>query len=368
MEQIVESRGRPAQHPLAVPPLALTPLALTMGDPAGIGIEITLAAWRGRTGLSLPAFCLFGDAEVVAGRAIQCGIDVPVCRVSSLQEAAACFPAQLPVWHVPGAAASVPGKPDARNGRAVIAAIDLAVSAVVRGDAAALVTNPIAKHVLHESGFRHPGHTEYLGALAAEHNPGRTFTPVMMLAADDPLIRVVPLTVHEPIARVPGLITQALIIETTRITHRALVEQFGIARPRIAIAGLNPHAGEHGSIGTEDRDIIAPAIARLLAAGLAVSGPHSADTLFHGPARATYDAVIAMYHDQALIPIKTLAFDTGVNLTLGLPFVRTSPDHGTAFDIAGRGTASPSSLIAALKMAAALGAKRAALQPQSPAL
>jgi 4-hydroxythreonine-4-phosphate dehydrogenase len=272
---------------------------------------------------------------------------------------------QLPVLHVPGAVASVPGRPDARNGRAVIAAIDLAVSAVMRGDASAVVTNPIAKHVLHETGFRHPGHTEYLGALAAQHRPGRQIMPVMMLAAEEPVIRVVPLTVHEPISRVPGLITAALIIETARITHTALVEQFGIAHPRIAMAGLNPHAGEHGSIGTEDRDIIAPAIAALRAEGLTVSGPHSADTLFHGSARTTYDAVIAMYHDQALIPIKTLAFDTGVNLTLGLPFVRTSPDHGTAFDIAGRGVASPSSLIAALKMAARLGAQRAAHTLQS---
>jgi 4-hydroxythreonine-4-phosphate dehydrogenase len=170
-------------------------------------------------------------------------------------------------------------------------------------------------------------------------------------------LRVVPMTIHEAIAKVPGMITAALIIETTRITHRALQEQFGIVRPRIAIAGLNPHAGENGSIGTEDRDIIAPAIAALRADGMAVTGPHSADTLFHPPARATYDAVICMYHDQALIPIKTLAFDTGVNLTLGLPFVRTSPDHGTAFDIAGRGTASPTSLIAALKMAARLGSR-----------
>jgi 4-hydroxythreonine-4-phosphate dehydrogenase len=179
----------------------------------------------------------------------------------------------------------------------------------------------------------------------------------MMLAADDPTLRVVPMTIHEPLAKVPSLITAALITETARITHRALLEQFGIARPRIAIAGLNPHAGENGSIGTEDRDIIAPAIAALRAEGLTVTGPHSADTLFHAPARATYDAVICMYHDQALIPIKTLAFDTGVNLTLGLPFVRTSPDHGTAFDIAGRGTASTTSLIAALKMAARLGAR-----------
>jgi 4-hydroxythreonine-4-phosphate dehydrogenase len=333
-------------------------LAVTMGDPAGIGIEITLAAWHQRRLYNLPPFYLLGDADIVVGRIDQCSPGVPVCRITNPADAIADFASALPVLHVPGAAASIAGRPDPRNGSAVIAAIDLAVSAVLRGEAAAVVTNPIAKHVLHETGFRHPGHTEYLAALAGQHCPGRTFTPVMMLAADDPLIRVVPLTVHEPISRVPGLITQALIVETTRITHAALIEQFGIARPRIAISGLNPHAGEHGSIGTEDRDIIAPAIAVLRAEGMVITGPHSADTLFHGPARATYDAVIAMYHDQALIPIKTLAFDSGVNLTLGLPFVRTSPDHGTAFDIAGRGTASPSSLIAALQMAARLGAQR----------
>jgi 4-hydroxythreonine-4-phosphate dehydrogenase len=341
------------------------PLALTMGDPAGIGIDITLRAWRDRAAHGLQPFVLFGDADVIATRATACGLDVPIVRSGSLADTHRQFARQLPVFHVPCAAASRPGSPDSRNGAAVIQTIDFAVAAVVRGEASAIVTNPIAKHVLHEAGFRHPGHTEYLGALAEQHHPGQRYTPVMMLAADEPLIRVVPLTVHVPVARVPGMITPDLIIATTRITNRALIEQFGIARPRIAIAGLNPHAGEHGSIGTEDRDIIAPAIARLCAEGMSVTGPHSADTLFHGPARATYDAVIAMYHDQALIPIKTLAFDTGVNLTLGLPFVRTSPDHGTAFDIAGRNLASPTSLIAALQMAARLGARPRPPTPKS---
>jgi 4-hydroxythreonine-4-phosphate dehydrogenase len=333
------------------------PLALSMGDPAGIGIEITLKAWLDRGGSSVPPFVLFGDADVVAARIAALRVDVPLVRIDKLAEVSARFATQLPVFHMACAAPVVPGKPDSGNGAAVIQAIDLAVAAVVRGQASAVVTNPIAKHVLHGAGFRHPGHTEYLAHLASQHYPGPTYRPVMMLAADDPTLRVVPMTIHEPLTKVPGMITAALIIETTRITHRALLEQFGITRPRIAIAGLNPHAGENGSIGTEDRDIIAPAIAALRAEGMAVTGPHSADTLFHPPARATYDAVICMYHDQALIPIKTLAFDTGVNLTLGLPFVRTSPDHGTAFDIAGRGTASATSLIAALKMAAGLGAR-----------
>ena len=338
-----------------LPLASALPLALTMGDPAGIGIEITLAAWRDRAAHQLSPFVLLADAEAVAARMRAVGMPaLPLRTVSSMAEGRDAFATALPVLNVSCAVPSLAGQPDARNGLATIQAIDLAVAAVVRGEAAAVVTNPIAKHVLHGAGFRHPGHTEYLAHLASGHHPGKSYTPVMMLAADDPTLRVVPMTIHEPIAKVPGMITAALIIETTRITRRALVEQFGIARPRIAIAGLNPHAGEHGSIGTEDRDIIAPAIAALRAEGMAVTGPHSADTLFHAPVRATYDAVICMYHDQALIPIKTLAFDTGVNLTLGLPFVRTSPDHGTAFDIAGRGTASATSLIAALKMAAHL--------------
>jgi 4-hydroxythreonine-4-phosphate dehydrogenase len=333
------------------------PLALSMGDPAGIGIEIALTAWCDRAASNIPPFVLFADADVVAASIAARRLKVPVVRIDQSGDAAQQFATHLPVFHVPCAAPVVAGQPDPANGAAVIKAIDLAVAAVVRGEASAVVTNPIAKHVLYDAGFRHPGHTEYLAHLASQHYPGPTYRPVMMLAADDPTLRVVPMTIHEPLTKVPGMITAALIIETTRITHRALLEQFGITRPRIAIAGLNPHAGENGSIGTEDRDIIAPAIAALRAEGMAVTGPHSADTLFHPPARATYDAVICMYHDQALIPIKTLAFDTGVNLTLGLPFVRTSPDHGTAFDIAGRGTASATSLIAALKMAAGLGAR-----------
>jgi 4-hydroxythreonine-4-phosphate dehydrogenase len=333
------------------------PLALSMGDPAGIGIEISLKAWLDRAANRIAPFALIGDADIVAARSAALGLHVAVARIETLADAPTRFATHLPVFHVPCAAPVVPGKPDSRNGHATIQAIDLAVAAVVRGEAAAVVTNPIAKHVLHEAGFRHPGHTEYLAHLASQHYSGQSYAPVMMLAADDPTLRVVPMTIHEPLVKVPSMITAALIMETTRITHRALREQFGIAQPRVAIAGLNPHAGENGSIGTEDRDIIAPAIAALRAEGIAVSGPHSADTLFHPPARATYDAVICMYHDQALIPIKTLAFDTGVNLTLGLPFVRTSPDHGTAFDIAGHGTASATSLIAALNMAARLGSR-----------
>ena len=240
----------------------------------------------------------------------------------------------------------------------MIGAIDAATAAVMAGAARAVVTNPIAKSVLYAAGFSHPGHTEYLAALAERAHPGARCTPVMMLASDE--LRVVPLTVHVPVAAVPRLITAALIDATVRTTHAALQSDFAIAAPRIAVAGLNPHAGEHGSIGTEDRDVIAPAVVKLRRDGLDVTGPHSADTLFHAAARTGYDVVIAMYHDQALIPLKTLAFDSGVNVTLGLPFVRTSPDHGTAFDIAGQGKASPESLIAALRLADTLSTRRAA--------
>jgi 4-hydroxythreonine-4-phosphate dehydrogenase len=246
-----------------------------------------------------------------------------------------------------------PGQPSAASAKATIAAIDQATAAVMAGGARALVTNPIAKHVLYAAGFRHPGHTEYLAHLALVAHPGDTIVPVMLLASRsvDPGLRVVPATIHIPLADVTSALTAASLATTIRITHAALKSDFGIANPRIAVAGLNPHAGEGGTIGQEEATLIAPVIAALKGEGLNVTGPHSADTLFHAAARTGYDAVVAMYHDQALIPIKTLAFDTGVNITLGLPFVRTSPDHGTAFDIAGTGKASPESFIQALLFA-----------------
>jgi 4-hydroxythreonine-4-phosphate dehydrogenase len=233
----------------------------------------------------------------------------------------------------------------------------MATGAVQDGGAAAVVTNPIAKSVLQEAGFAHPGHTEFLGHLAEIRGGGQLVKPVMMLASAD--LRVVPLTVHIPLTKVPPLVTRGAILETVRIMHEALRRDFAIKAPRIAVTGLNPHAGESGTLGSEEQDIIAPAVEELRAQGLSVTGPHPADTLFHAEARQGYDAVLAMYHDQALIPLKTLAFDSGVNVTLGLPFVRTSPDHGTAFDIAGRGVASPRSLIEALKLAATMAARRA---------
>jgi len=256
-----------------------------------------------------------------------------------------------------------PGRPDTSNAAAVIASIEAAVAAVALGEASAVVTNPIAKSVLYAAGFAHPGHTEFLGVLATRHHPGHKYHPVMMLACD--ALKVVPLTVHIALADVPRAVTRALIFDTVRITWDALRFDFGIDAPRIAVAGLNPHAGESGTIGREDEDVVGPAVRELRRQGLAITGPHPADTLFHAEARKTYDAVLCMYHDQALIPLKTIAFDTGVNITLGLPFVRTSPDHGTAFDIAGSGRARPESLIASLKLAEVMAGRRSVAQPRN---
>lgn len=337
-------------------------LALTMGDPAGVGLELTLKIWREAQSAAPPyALALYADPTAVAEYARRAGLPDPCIRISDPREAQAHWPARLPVVAVALARPVVPGVPDAANAPAVIASIEQATAAVAYGQAAALVTNPIAKSVLYQAGFAHPGHTEFLAELASRFAGGGPWRPVMMLASEE--LRVVPLTVHIPLASVPAALSQELIVETARIVEAALERDFALGggqRPRIAVAGLNPHAGESGTMGREEQDIIAPAIASLSAEGLAISGPHSADTLFHGQARAGYDAVIAMYHDQALIPIKTLAFDRAVNVTLGLPFVRTSPDHGTAFDIAGTGRASPASLAAALSLAARLAENRAA--------
>lgn len=338
--------------------LPAPPLVLTMGDPAGIGLEIACWAWRARAERSLPAFALIADPKAVAERARSAGFDIAIASIGSIDQAAAVFAERLPVLAIDLPAQPRPGRPDPANAPATVKAIEMAVGAVVAGEAAALVTNPIAKSVLASAGFAHPGHTEFLAELAGSHWPGRALRPVMMLASD--VLRVVPLTVHVPLAAVPRSITKDAIVETARIVAAALESDFAIPAPRIAVAGLNPHAGEDGLLGSEESAIIAPAIVQLKSEGLAVSGPHPADTLFHAAARDRYDAALCMYHDQALVPFKTLAFDTGVNVTLGLPFVRTSPDHGTAFDLAGTGRASPESLIQALKLAAAMASRRAA--------
>lgn len=333
------------------------PLALSMGDPAGIGLDIALKAWHRRTEHALPPFVLFGDADQLAARAHALGLgSLPVEIVSEPAVAPDVFTTRFPVYPVACPAPVTAGIPDPANAPAVIGAIEAAVEAVRDGKARALVTNPIAKSVLKAHGFPHPGHTEFLGALAQTRFGAENVKPVMLLASRE--LAVVPLTIHIPLASVPAAISKQAIEETARILHRALNVDFAIAEPRIAITGLNPHAGEQGTMGDEDERIVAPAIAALAREGLAVTGPHPADTLFHEAARKTYDAVLAMYHDQALIPIKTLAFDTGVNVTLGLPFVRTSPDHGTAFSIAGTGEARATSLIEALKYADAIATRR----------
>jgi len=325
------------------------PLALTMGDPAGIGPEIVLRAWSMRAGSGLAPFVYYGDPGVLEARARAIRAEVPIVLVSHPCDASEHFDTALPVLPIPVAAPVHPGKADTANAPAVISAIERAVADIALGHVRSVVTSPIAKSVLYGAGFGYPGHTEFLAALAARHWPHEFIKPVMMLACAT--LRVVPATIHVPLRDVPELITPALICDTVHTTWNALRHQFAIAKPRIAVTGLNPHAGEAGSIGREDVDIIAPVLDTLRAAGMTVTGPHPADTLFHATARRTYDAAVCMYHDQALIPIKTLAFDEGVNVTLGLPFVRTSPDHGTAFDIAARGTARATSLIEALKLA-----------------
>lgn len=337
-------------------PALNAPLALTMGDPAGIGAEIAIKAWAERAHRPSAPFAFYGDPALLEARARMLAIPVRIEAISNPATARAVFTTAIPVMSVPLAKPARAGEPDPQNAAAVITAIDQAVRDVAAGRARAVVTCPIAKAVLYQAGFRHPGHTEYLAHLAAQHWPGRTYHPVMMLACSQ--LRVVPVTIHVPLKDVPALLTKPLLYETVRITWEVLRQQFGIEAPRIALTGLNPHAGEGGSIGCEDADIIAPVVRDLRQEGLAVTGPHPADTLFHAAARRAYDAAVCMYHDQALIPIKTLAFDEGVNLTLGLPFVRTSPDHGTAFDIAARGIANPVSLIEALKLAEFLSAQR----------
>jgi 4-hydroxythreonine-4-phosphate dehydrogenase len=331
------------------PPL---PLALTMGDPSGIGPEITVRAWRDRDADALPPFAVYADVDLM--RAVD--PEITIAPVASARDAAGIFGSALPVVSIPLARPAQPGAPAVENGHATILSIRRAVSDIASGRASAVVTNPIAKAVLYRAGFSHPGHTEFLGVLAKEFWPAEPAEAVMMLASDT--LRVVPLTIHVRLKDVPALVTTDRIIATARVVAKALKRDFGIANPRLAIAGLNPHAGEEGALGTEERDVIAPAVAALRREGLVVTGPNAADTMFHAAARRTYDAAIAMYHDQALIPIKTLAFDEGVNVTLGLPFVRTSPDHGTAFGIAGKGVASASSLKAALKLAAEMSARR----------
>jgi len=331
----------------------MRPLALTQGDPAGIGPDITLMAWKQRHSAQLPPFVYLGDADVLAARASLLGLDVRLAETDP-EDAGRVFDEALPYIAVPAPADVHPGVPDSGAAQATIAAIEQAVALTLAGRTAAVVTNPIAKSVLYEAGFTFPGHTEFLADLGSKAS-GLPILPVMMIAG--PLLRTVPVTIHIPLKDVAGALTEELVYQTCRITAGDLTAHFGIARPRLAISGLNPHAGEGGALGLEDEAVIAPAIARLKAEGIDALGPLPADTMFHSAARATYDVAICMYHDQALIPAKALGFDDGVNVTLGLPFIRTSPDHGTAFSLAGTGKARPTSLIAALRMAAEMAQK-----------
>lgn len=329
------------------------PLALTTGDPSGIGPEIALSAWLSRARLKLPPFYLIGDPKLLAARAKLLGMDTPIAQITP-QETVQAFTTSLPVLPLDTGFQDSPGVATSANAEGIIASIDHAVADVFAHKASAVVTLPIAKKPLYDAGFTFPGHTEYLGALATRRT-GVATTPVMMLAG--PALRAVPVTIHIPLAEVPKLLTTELIVETGRIVARDLRERFGLESPRLAVAGLNPHAGENGAMGTEDEAIVRPAVEQLRALGIDAVGPLPADTMFHAAARAGYDVALCMYHDQALIPAKALAFDETVNVTLGLPFVRTSPDHGTAFDIAGKGIARPDSLVAALKLAARLGGR-----------
>ena len=326
-------------------------LALTSGEPAGIGPDIALAAWLRRKELDLPPFYLLGDRAFFAARATILGLSVELADAAP-EEASAVFARALPVVATGEIATARPGQPDRSSASAALASIRQAVDHVRTGRAGAVVTNPIAKSVLYRAGFRHPGHTEFLAELAADG--GRAPQPVMMLWS--PALAVVPVTIHLSLREALQELSTELIVATARIAAADLKARFGLAHPRLAVSGLNPHAGEDGSLGNEDIDIVAPSVEALRKDGIDAKGPLPADTMFHAAARKSYDCAICMYHDQALIPIKTIAFEDAVNVTLGLPFIRTSPDHGTAFDIAGTGKANPSSLAAALRLAARMAA------------
>ena len=326
----------------------VAPLAVSMGDPAGIGPEIIAKAWSARRKAGLSPFFAVGDARAIAR--VWTG---PIATIDSPDAAARAFAKALPVLSIEDAGAIAPGVPDSDGARCALHSLELATGLTRNGAAGALVTGPVSKAQLYKIGFTHPGQTEFV----AERFGVAPENAVMMLAG--PSLRVVPITTHVPLASVSGLLSIDLIVAKARATARGLERNFGIARPRLAFAGFNPHAGEQGAIGREEFDLLVPAIDQLRSEGIDATGPFAADTMFHERARKTYDAALCCYHDQALIPIKTLHFDEGVNMTLGLPIVRTSPDHGTAFAIAGQDQAEPGAMIAAIRMAAEAAARRA---------
>lgn len=335
------------------PSSSLAPLALSMGEPAGIGPELALKAWLARESASLLPFAVLGCPDLLRARAQTLALPIPI-EASTFEEASDLFHQALPVIPLKASMKDEAGKLDPANSAAVIEAIDTGTRTVWQGKASALVTCPIQKSNLYAAGFEHPGHTEFLGALAQELS-GEKAEPVMLLAGPD--LRTIPLTVHIPLNEVSMQLTGERLKTVARITHQDFQTRFGIENPRIVVAGVNPHAGESGTMGKEDDEILAPAIKELQAEGLNIKGPLPGDTLFHARARQSYDVALASYHDQALIPVKTLAFDETVNVTLGLPFIRTSPDHGTALDIAGQGLANPQSLICAIALAGELSQK-----------
>ena len=332
----------------------MRPLALTLGDPAGIGPEIVVGAWRALKDTG-PAFFVVGDARAVAS-APKAGAGL-VRSISGLDDVSSAFATGIPVLDLPLRAPIVAGQPNAAAAPSIIQWIETAVGLALSRTVAGVVTAPIAKAPLYEAGFKFPGHTEFLGELTAAATFDGARGPIMMLAAAD--LKATLVTVHEPLAKVSGKLTIEAIVNAGLVTAQALRRDFGIAKPRLAVAGLNPHAGESGAIGREEIEIVIPAVKALKDLGVDAKGPYPADTLFPAEVRAGYDAAVCLYHDQALIPIKMLDFWGGVNVTLGLPIVRTSPDHGTAFDIAGRGIARPDSLIAALRLAAEIAERRA---------
>jgi 4-hydroxythreonine-4-phosphate dehydrogenase len=325
------------------------PLAVALGDPAGIGPEIAVKAWMARLDQMLPPFFVVGDQRSV--EAIWPG---PIARITSPEEATGAFLNALPLLSVEDGGEIVPGQPNLEGARCSLDSLEVATGITRSGAASALVTGPVSKVQLYNVGFTHPGQTEFVAercGIAPEN-------VVMMLSGPD--LRVVPVTTHMPLSQIVASLSVELIAAKARTTVRGLQRLFGIDRPRLAFAGLNPHAGENGALGTEEIDFLAPAIAELQAEGIDASGPYAADTMFHARARAAYDAAICLYHDQALIPLKTLYFDQGVNMTLGIPIIRTAPDHGTAFPIAGQGKAHPGAIIAAIKLAAEAVVRRKA--------
>lgn len=318
----------------------MMPFAVTLGDPAGIGPEIVAKTWALRGAFSLPPFFAIGD--IASLRAVW---DGPITAIDSPEEATGVFEHALPCLQLDRAGDIVPGQPNAQGAHVALQALEVGIGLAKSGAASALVTGPVGKSQLYGVGFTHPGQTEFI----AERCGIAPDNAVMMLAG--PSLRVVPVTIHLPLSEVSAALSIDLIRARANITAKGLQRYFGIERPRLAVTGLNPHAGENGALGREELDVIAPAIAHLQAEGLDIHGPFAADGMFHARARETYDAALCMYHDQALIPIKTLYFDDGVNMTLGLPIIRTSPDHGTAFGIAGQNVANPGAMIAAIQMA-----------------